>query len=117
MIITGASTGIGEACALRLDNAGWRVFAGVRKDADGERLRGKASGRLTPLMLDVTDAQQIAAAKETVAAAELQPRHVGRNDDGRRRERVRLARPCDRLESGVDVCHERILCYVQEWAA
>ena len=69
VIITGASTGIGEACALRLDRAGWRVFAGVRKDADGERLRQKASDRLTPVMLDVTDAQQIAAAKETVAAA------------------------------------------------
>ena len=69
VIITGASTGIGEACALRLDRAGWRVFAGVRKDADGERLRQKSSGRLTPVMLDVTDAQQIAAAKETVAAA------------------------------------------------
>ncbi|MCH7954069.1 MAG: SDR family oxidoreductase [Chloroflexi bacterium] len=69
VIITGASTGIGEACALRLDKAGWRVFAGVRKDADGERLRQKSSDRLTPVMLDVTDAQQIAAAKETVAAA------------------------------------------------
>ena len=38
VVITGASTGIGEACAMRLDRHGWRVFAGVRKDADGERL-------------------------------------------------------------------------------
>ena len=69
VVITGASTGIGEACALRLDKAGWRVFAGVRKQADGERLKGEASDRLTPLMLDVTDQGQISAAQETVAAA------------------------------------------------
>ncbi|NUQ55721.1 MAG: SDR family NAD(P)-dependent oxidoreductase, partial [Dehalococcoidia bacterium] len=36
VVITGASTGIGRACALRLDRMGWRVFAGVRKPADGE---------------------------------------------------------------------------------
>ena len=40
MLITGASTGIGEACALALDGRGYRVFAGVRSDADGRRLRG-----------------------------------------------------------------------------
>ena len=68
VVITGASTGIGEACAMRLDRHGWRVFAGVRKDADGERLKQQASDRLTPIMLDVTDEAQIAAAKEAVGA-------------------------------------------------
>lgn len=68
-VITGASTGIGEACAVRLDKAGWRVFAGVRKDADGERLRQQASDRLTPVMIDVTDAVSISSAKETIASA------------------------------------------------
>ena len=68
-VVTGASTGIGEACAMRLDRHGWRVFAGVRKDADGERLKQQASDRLTPIMLDVTDEAQIAAAKEAVKAA------------------------------------------------
>ena len=42
-LVTGASTGIGRATALRLDSAGWRVFAGVRKEEDAEALRG---GRL-----------------------------------------------------------------------
>jgi NADP-dependent 3-hydroxy acid dehydrogenase YdfG len=31
VVVTGASTGIGEACALRLDAMGFRVFAGVRR--------------------------------------------------------------------------------------
>jgi NAD(P)-dependent dehydrogenase (short-subunit alcohol dehydrogenase family) len=68
VVITGASTGIGEACALHLDRLGFLVFAGVRKEADGERLRAEASERLTPIILDVTDGQQIAAAAETVKA-------------------------------------------------
>ena len=69
IVITGASTGIGEACALRLDKLGYRVFAGVRKEADGERLKQKASGRLSPITLDVTDAATISSSADTVRAA------------------------------------------------
>jgi NAD(P)-dependent dehydrogenase (short-subunit alcohol dehydrogenase family) len=68
VVVTGASTGIGEACALRLDARGWRVFAGVRREQDGQALRRKASERLTPLMLDISDATSIAAAAEKVTA-------------------------------------------------
>ena len=67
-LVTGASTGIGRATALRLDAAGWRVFAGVRREADADSLREAGSERLAPLMLDVTDAGQIAAAAEQIAA-------------------------------------------------
>ena len=66
VVITGASTGIGEACALHLDQLGWRVFAGVRKDADGEELRQKASARLMPVRIEVTDAASIASAREII---------------------------------------------------
>lgn len=69
VVITGASTGIGEACALYLDRLGFCVFAGVRKAADGEALRARASAHLTPLFIDVTDTAQIATAAQTVAAA------------------------------------------------
>jgi NAD(P)-dependent dehydrogenase (short-subunit alcohol dehydrogenase family) len=68
-VITGASTGIGEACALRLDKNGWRVFAGVRKEADAQRLKSQASDRLTPITLDVTNEAQIDAAVKTVGAS------------------------------------------------
>ncbi|HET9162201.1 MAG TPA: SDR family NAD(P)-dependent oxidoreductase, partial [Solirubrobacterales bacterium] len=68
VLVTGASSGIGRATALRLDRAGWRVFAGVRKEADADSLRAGASARLVPLMLDVTDAAAIAAAAEQIAA-------------------------------------------------
>jgi NAD(P)-dependent dehydrogenase (short-subunit alcohol dehydrogenase family) len=66
VVITGASTGIGEACALLLDQLGFFVFAGVRKDSDAEKLKQKGSQRLIPIFLDVTDTEAIAAAVETV---------------------------------------------------
>jgi NAD(P)-dependent dehydrogenase (short-subunit alcohol dehydrogenase family) len=67
VLVTGASTGIGRATALRLDGSGWRVFAGVRKEEDAESLRAEGSERLAPVILDVTDAEQIAAAAELIA--------------------------------------------------
>jgi NAD(P)-dependent dehydrogenase (short-subunit alcohol dehydrogenase family) len=66
-LVTGASTGIGRATALRLEAGGWRVFAGVRKQEDAEALATAAgSDHLLPLILDVTDPEQIAAAAERI---------------------------------------------------
>jgi NAD(P)-dependent dehydrogenase (short-subunit alcohol dehydrogenase family) len=67
-LVTGASSGIGRATVRRLDAAGWKVFAGVRKDEDVAALRAEGSERLEPLMLDVLDPDAIAAAAERVAA-------------------------------------------------
>jgi len=67
VLVTGASTGIGRTTALRLDSAGWKVFAGVRKEEDAASLRAEASERLAPVILDVTDPEQIAAAAELIA--------------------------------------------------
>jgi NAD(P)-dependent dehydrogenase (short-subunit alcohol dehydrogenase family) len=63
VVITGASTGIGRGCALRMDALGWRVFAGVRRQSDGASLQAEASERLIPVMLDVTRPQGLAEAK------------------------------------------------------
>ena len=62
VLITGASTGIGREIALHLDRLGWRVFAGVRKQLDAEKLQQDASPELQTLILDVTDADSIRAA-------------------------------------------------------
>ena len=67
VLITGASSGIGRACALWFDRAGWRVFATVRKESDGLRLESESSTRLSTILLDVTDADQIARASRTVS--------------------------------------------------
>jgi NAD(P)-dependent dehydrogenase (short-subunit alcohol dehydrogenase family) len=62
VVITGASTGIGKECALYLDQRGYRVFAGVRKASDGEALTKVGSSRLSPVILDVTDARTVSDA-------------------------------------------------------
>ncbi len=69
VLITGASKGIGEACAVHLEARGFHVFAGVRRDEDARALAARGSDRLTPIPLDVTIPDQIAAAVETVRAA------------------------------------------------
>lgn len=69
VLITGASTGIGEACAIHLASRGWRVFAGVRREEDGQALVAKSENTIIPLLLDVTRQEQIHAAIETIQEA------------------------------------------------
>jgi len=67
VLITGSSTGIGRASALRLDKEGFQVFAGVRKSSDGNALKNATSGKLIPVILDVTESESIAKAVKTVS--------------------------------------------------
>ncbi len=67
VLITGASSGIGRACALRMDRAGWQVFATVRKESDARQLQGDASDRLLTMRLDVTDSAQLADTAQMIA--------------------------------------------------
>ncbi len=68
VLITGCSTGIGQACALDLAARGWRVLAGVRDRQDGQRIAREAAGDLQPILLDVTDRSMIQAAVERLDA-------------------------------------------------
>jgi len=69
VVVTGASSGIGAACAKHLDQLGFTVFAGVRRQVDGDALVRAASPRLRVVMLDVTDPMSIADAGRTIAEA------------------------------------------------
>jgi NAD(P)-dependent dehydrogenase (short-subunit alcohol dehydrogenase family) len=69
VVVTGASTGIGRATALLLDELGFRVFAGVRKSEDGDALREVSSERLDPLLLDVTNEEMVTTAFDRVEAS------------------------------------------------
>jgi NAD(P)-dependent dehydrogenase (short-subunit alcohol dehydrogenase family) len=71
-VVTGTSSGIGRACALRLAAHGYRVFAGVRRLQDGQALAreaGRNGGDLIPVIIDVTDHASIEAAATEVARA------------------------------------------------
>lgn len=65
VVITGASTGIGRACAIRCAESGFHVFAGVRKDADAQSLESE-NDNITAVRLDVTQPESIRQAAELV---------------------------------------------------
>jgi NAD(P)-dependent dehydrogenase (short-subunit alcohol dehydrogenase family) len=69
VLVTGSSTGIGAACVRELDRRGFRVFAGVRSQADADRLKAESSPRVVPLRLDVTRPDEIAAAAQAIRDA------------------------------------------------
>lgn len=69
VVISGASTGIGRACALRLAGRGFRVFAGVRRETDGASLCADGGPGIEPIALDVTELGPIVDAARKVEAA------------------------------------------------
>ena len=66
VFITGTSSGIGAACAHDLVAHGMHVFAGVRTQADADAWNAEGLDNLIPVMVDVTEEESIAAARETV---------------------------------------------------
>jgi NAD(P)-dependent dehydrogenase (short-subunit alcohol dehydrogenase family) len=66
VVVTGASTGIGAACALDCAGRGMTVFAGVRDPRAGEALAAKGGPSLIPITIDVTDEPSIARSVEAV---------------------------------------------------
>lgn len=71
VLITGASTGIGAACAIGCVEQGMAVFAGVRHPEAGAALRARGGAAIIPLELDVTDGESVKR------AAGIVERHVG----------------------------------------
>ena len=68
VLVTGASTGIGEATVLHLKTLGFDAIGAVRKDEDAERLEGRG---VRTVRIDVSDADQIAAARDELGDAPL----------------------------------------------
>jgi len=67
VLITGCSTGIGRAVAVRLAQQGFTVFATVRKETDRVALAGLGLPDLVPLSpLDLSKTDQISAVVETL---------------------------------------------------
>lgn len=77
VLITGASSGIGRACVIRMARAGWHVFATVRKKADQDALSAEGFSNLEPILMDVTDDSSIAT-----AATQVESRLRGKGLDG-----------------------------------
>ncbi len=67
ILVTGASSGIGRACAERLAARGFAVFAGVRSESDARAL--SATKGIVPLSLDVTSADSVREAADRVSRA------------------------------------------------
>lgn len=67
VLITGASTGIGAACAIGCAERGMTVFAGVRDLTACDALQARAGAAIIPLELEVTDVDSIKRAAEMVA--------------------------------------------------
>jgi NAD(P)-dependent dehydrogenase (short-subunit alcohol dehydrogenase family) len=69
VLVTGASTGIGEATVHHLKTLGFDSIGAVRKDEDAERLEARG---VRTVRIDVTDAGQIAAARDELGDIALE---------------------------------------------
>lgn len=69
IVVTGVSSGIGEAIALHLIQAGYCVYGSVRKAADAERLKETLGEYFIPMLFDVRDRDAINVCAQQLAEA------------------------------------------------
>jgi NAD(P)-dependent dehydrogenase (short-subunit alcohol dehydrogenase family) len=65
VLVTGASSGIGESACMALVEKGYDVIAGVRTPSDAARLAEGGKKAIHPVIMDVTDADVMESAKTT----------------------------------------------------
>ncbi len=65
-LVTGASAGFGEAISRRLIADGWRVVACARRADKLDALHGDVGDALLPFVLDLTDADAVAALPDSL---------------------------------------------------
>ncbi len=103
VLITGASTGIGKACAHYLDNLGFMVFAGVRNQEDEKQLTKEVSERLKPVMLDVEKEDTIVDAYNMISNETEYPLFGLVNNAGIGRGGVLEATPTEEIRKVMEV--------------
>lgn len=83
--VTGASRGIGRACALALSEEGSKVAVGFRSDKDGALDTAAACGDSVVVQIDVRDPESVAAAfdeiEKTLGAVEILVNNAGMTKD------------------------------------
>jgi NAD(P)-dependent dehydrogenase (short-subunit alcohol dehydrogenase family) len=66
VLVTGAGRGIGKSIVEHLATRGWDVIAGVRNERDAAAVTALNPQRISSVILDVTDAGNIAALNESL---------------------------------------------------
>ena len=69
VLITGATSGIGKACAMKFGEAGYRVIAWGRNKEKLTRLNQQMEGEIMPMGVDVCNREQVKLAIERIHAA------------------------------------------------
>ncbi len=86
-LVTGASRGIGRACALALLEEGLRVAVGYREDKDGAHETAAGASEALVVRIDVTSSESVESAFDEVSQR-FGPVEVLVNNAGIRRDRV-----------------------------